>query len=416
MDNIRYNKISDNISDNYISSSKIQSHLPENDKQKLINALNNLKSIFSSSLNELEPITKEINSIFENISKENKKLIKSYESILRKNENTIRFLYSEIFNLKIKNTFLENKVEILLRKEKEYILVKEKTGIVVENGAIIYNDRKENEIFILRKENSTLKNVINNHEKEIEKLKQTFKNEKTNFENQITTLHYKISLLQKKITSKNLMQSNSTFNVHNNNEETSNSNFSQNYETIPLPHYDSGDFEMNNKKNYNNLKKKYQPNFNEENNQFNSMSISNNNALQNLLNLTPKIEENGINFQAFKRINNLKKNSIQINLDDYKRNNNSLQISPLSNNSKKNGVKYFKNKMKSGIEFSISYNNNNNSNNKSNSGDKKKYAQKKNVIKSYTIMQRKKNVNGIFSSCKNTMQSPMNLHGNCYRK
>ena len=173
---------------------------------------------------------------------------------------------------------------------------------------------------------------------------------------------------------------------------------------------------MNIKKNYNNLKKKYQPNFNEENNQFNSMSISNNNALQNLLNLTPKIEENGINFQAFKRINNLKKNSIQINLDDYKRNNNSLQISPLSNNSKKNGVKYFKNKMKSGIEFSISYNNNNNSNNKSNSGDKKKYAQKKNVIKSYTIMQRKKNVNGIFSSCKNTMQSPMNLHGNCYRK
>ena len=239
--------------------------------------------------------------------------MKSYESILRKNENTIRFLYSEIFNLKIKNTFLENKVEILLRKEKEYILVKEKTGIVVENGAIIYNDRKENEIFILRKENSTLKNVINNHEKEIEKLKQTFKNEKTNFENQITTLHYKLNLLQKKITSKNLVQSNSTFNLHNNpNEETMNSNFSQNYETIPLPHYDSGDFE-NAKKNYHNLKKKYQTNFNDENNQFNSMSISNNNALQNLLNLTPKVEENGINFQAFRRINNLKKNSIQIN-------------------------------------------------------------------------------------------------------
>ena len=411
MDNVRYKKISDNISDDYISSSKIKSHLPENDKQKLIAILNNLKTTFPSSSNELEPIIKEINSIFENLSKENKKLMKSYESILRKNENTIRFLYSEIFNLKIKNTFLENKVEILLKKEKEYILVKEKTGIVVENGAIIYNDRKENEIFILRKENSTLKNVINNHEKEIEKLKQKFKNEKTNFENQITTLHYKLNLLQKKITSKNLVQSNSTFNLHNNpNEETMNSNFSQNYETIPLPHYDSGDFE-NAKKNYHNLKKKYQTNFNDENNQFNSMSISNNNALQNLLNLTPKVEENGINFQAFRRINNLKKNSIQINLDDYKRNNNSLQISPLTNN-KKNGGKYFKNKIKSGIEFSISYNNNN----KSNSGDKKKLVQKKNIVKSYTIMQKKKNVNGIFSSCKNTMQPPMNLHGNCYRK
>ena len=415
MDDVRYRKISESISDNYISSSRIQSHLPENDKQKLVDTLNDLKSIFPSSLDELEPIIKEINSTFENLAKRNKKLIKNYESILRKNENTIRFLYSEIFNLKIKNTFLENNVEILLKKEKEYILVKEKTGIVVENGAIIYNDRKDNEIFILRKENSTLKNVINNHEKEIEKLNQKYKNDKTNYENQITTLHYKISLLQNKIASKNLVQSNSTFNLHNNpNEETLNSHISQNYETIPLPHYDSGELETNTKKNYNSIKKKYQTNFNQENNQFNSMSISNNNPLQNLLNLTPKVEENGINFQAFKRINNLKKNSIQINLDDYKRNNNnnSLQISPLSNN-KKNGGKCFKNRIKSGIEFSISYNNSN----KSNSGDnKKKFGQKKNVIKSYTIMQRKKNVNGIFSSCKHTMQSPMNLHGNFNRK
>ena len=62
--------------------------------------------------------------------------------------------------MKIKNTFLENNIDILIKKEKEYRLIKEKTGILVENGKIIHNDRKENEIFILRAENSNLKNVI----------------------------------------------------------------------------------------------------------------------------------------------------------------------------------------------------------------------------------------------------------------
>ena len=67
----------------------------------------------------------------------------------------------------------------LLRKEKEYELIKEKTGIVVVNNKIINNDRKENEIFILRKENSILKDTIEKQKKEIEKLKQNMKQSKS---------------------------------------------------------------------------------------------------------------------------------------------------------------------------------------------------------------------------------------------
>ena len=37
----------------------------------------------------------------------------------------------------------------------------------MENGVVIHNDRKEHEIFILRVENSNLKNIINKKDKKL---------------------------------------------------------------------------------------------------------------------------------------------------------------------------------------------------------------------------------------------------------
>ena len=150
-----------------------------------INALqkyyqNNLKSQEKSIQNKINSYFSQINSILNLLSEEKDNILYQYESSLRKNEQKIRILYSDIFNLKVKNTFLENNIDILLKKEKEYRLVKEKTGVVVENGAIVYNDRKENEIFILRKENSNLKNVILKNEKESNDIKEKYKKEKNN--------------------------------------------------------------------------------------------------------------------------------------------------------------------------------------------------------------------------------------------
>ena len=93
--------------------------------------------------------------------------------------------------MKIKNTFLENNIDILLKKEKEYRLVKEKTGILVENGVIIHNDRKEHEIFILRVENSNLKNVINKKDEEIKDLKEKHIKENKEFIKKIEDLKLK---------------------------------------------------------------------------------------------------------------------------------------------------------------------------------------------------------------------------------
>ena len=127
---------------------------------------NLIKSSDKTIQNKIISNFNQIYSILNLLSKEKNNIIHQYESISRKNEEKIRSLYSDIFNLKIRNTYLENNVEILLKKEEEYKLIKEKTGIIVENGTIIYNDRKDNEIFILRQENSNLKTVVNKNEKE----------------------------------------------------------------------------------------------------------------------------------------------------------------------------------------------------------------------------------------------------------
>ena len=70
--------------------------------------------------------------------------------------------------MELNRKILEESNKNLLRKEKEYELIKEKTGIVVINNKIINNDRKENEIFILRKENSLLKDTLEKQKIEIE--------------------------------------------------------------------------------------------------------------------------------------------------------------------------------------------------------------------------------------------------------
>jgi hypothetical protein len=86
------------------------------------------------------------------------------EKAQRKDENTIRNLYEKYFHEQLINEILENKILNLTKKEKEYELLKQKTGAIISNGKVICNDRKENEIIILRTENSLLKSTIKNNE------------------------------------------------------------------------------------------------------------------------------------------------------------------------------------------------------------------------------------------------------------
>ena len=96
-----------------------------------------------------------------------------------------------------------NGKEAIQEIEKCILLIKEKTGILVENGVVINNDRKEHEIFILRVENSNLKNVINKKDEELKDLKEKHIKENKEYIKKIEELKCKNEQLKIKIKQKN---------------------------------------------------------------------------------------------------------------------------------------------------------------------------------------------------------------------
>ena len=134
-------------------------------------------SIINTKLNNI-PIKQEINNVLNNISNIFQKILKEkeiYELLLKKEEYTTRKLYSDLLHEKIIKEILQEKISGYMKMQSDYELIKEKTGVIVYDGKIISDGRKDNEITILRTENSTLKKVINEKEKEIEKLNNELK-------------------------------------------------------------------------------------------------------------------------------------------------------------------------------------------------------------------------------------------------
>ena len=96
---------------------------------------------------------------------------KQLENYIIKLENDIRILMKKLFQNKIKKESLEMKIRAYIQMEEDYEELKEK--VKYEDGKFLNNDRKDNEIIILRKENSNLKKEINKlkeENKEIRKL------------------------------------------------------------------------------------------------------------------------------------------------------------------------------------------------------------------------------------------------------
>ena len=126
--------------------------------KKYILTIKGIISKYNNNNNEkynenVDEIFKKIEKLFYNyISNIKNSYNVQYENILRAYEHKIRILYENIFHLKLNTKILEESNKNLLKKEKYYELIKEKTGLLVHNGKIINNSRKENEIFILRKE------------------------------------------------------------------------------------------------------------------------------------------------------------------------------------------------------------------------------------------------------------------------
>ena len=92
--------------------------------------------------------------------------INQYENMLRKYENNYRTLIKKEFQYKLHNETLEYKLEEYMEMEDEFEEMK--TKFKYEDGKFLENDRKDNEIIIIRQENTNLKKIISRLEKDIE--------------------------------------------------------------------------------------------------------------------------------------------------------------------------------------------------------------------------------------------------------
>ena len=115
-----------------------------------------------------------LNKVTSNNLNSKNEYVKEYQ--LLKYENQIKFHIKNFFQLQVEKESLTNKIKMLMKIENEYQEMKEK--FKYNNGHFLDNDRKENEIEILRRENSNVKKALMKIEEENENLKSQIFNEK----------------------------------------------------------------------------------------------------------------------------------------------------------------------------------------------------------------------------------------------
>ena len=178
------------------------------------------------------------NKYYLELNKGNKNIIpilidekNQYENIIRKLEEKERYLNKIIFQNNLQKDAMENKIGELLDIEEDF--EKMKTKLKYDEGRFLENDRKDNEIIILRRENSNLKKSIEKLEEKAFSFKKEIennKNEINNLQNEIKKLKIKMEDLQKQ--NENLKANNINININNitgtnnKNEILSNNNIS----------------------------------------------------------------------------------------------------------------------------------------------------------------------------------------------
>ncbi len=139
-----------------------------------------------------------------------------YENQLRYLENQLRFYMKKQLYYNIEKDAYEAKIKAYMEIKDEYDEMREKFRY--EKGKFMDNERKENEIEILRKENCNLKNYINQLEKEnnnLEYKKKTDEQTIIDLKNQLEILGKKIKILLEN-ENENSKNSNINININNN--------------------------------------------------------------------------------------------------------------------------------------------------------------------------------------------------------
>ena len=153
-----------------------------------------------------------------------------YESIIKNLESKQRILTKNVFQQKLQIDAMENKIEEYMEMEDEFEEMK--TKLKYEDGRFLNNDRKDNEILIIRGENSILKNEINKLEERVKSLEE----EVNKKELKIEEINKELENLKNKFDEKqneantapsiniNISNVHSNSNINNNNNEINNMN------------------------------------------------------------------------------------------------------------------------------------------------------------------------------------------------
>ena len=187
------------------------------------------EKISNNKISVIDNILSNINSVLINfIHNQSSNYIYNYESLLQKTEMQLRNHIRNENMLRLQRDTLENKIKVLLIRDEEYENLKKVTNVIVENGKFIINDRKENEILILKSENSNLKKAIIKYEIELENKNKKEKELKNEIQKLINTYEKQIKELKKNFSSsKKEKHSNSSINI-NINDLSSNININNN--------------------------------------------------------------------------------------------------------------------------------------------------------------------------------------------
>ena len=174
--NSNNDNLMDNIkSDLYEICINIKNSLNKSDLDKLINGTNEDINDSSGVPTLINYLKSHINFIIkEKIIKEEidnsfayMESIRQMESYIRKLESDIKFHLKKHFENKIIKDSLQLKVRAYAQMEEDYEELRQK--VRYEDGKFLENDRKDNEIIILRRENSNLKKEITRFNKKFQK-------------------------------------------------------------------------------------------------------------------------------------------------------------------------------------------------------------------------------------------------------
>ena len=147
------------------------------------------------------------------------------ENHIRILEQDIRHLLQREFQNKIKVDTLEMKLNAYMEMEVEFEELKEK--VKYEGGKFLNNERKDNEIIILRQENSTLKKEIKKSKEDKDIYESRIKSEQETImklKKDISSLNKKMEKIEKEnINNKKPNNNNSSINININNNGNSSS-------------------------------------------------------------------------------------------------------------------------------------------------------------------------------------------------